>query len=55
MGKWWEDEEKNYQTFLDTGDTCIVVPTPVGKTLMWAAIRLKEYRNVRIDRIKVKV
>ena len=49
-----EDEEKKFLRFLDTGDTCTVVPTPAGEALTWATIRLRGYRNVRVDRIKTK-
>ena len=32
------------------------MPTPVGEALTWAAIRMKEYGNVRADnKVKVKV
>lgn len=28
-----------------------MVPKPISEALTWATIRLKEYRNVRIDKI----
>lgn len=53
--KWSEDKDKKFLRFLDAGDTYTLVPKLVGEALTWATIRLKEYRNIRVDRIKVKV
>lgn len=43
----WSGNEENFLRFRDTGASCIVVPTSVGKALKWATIKkLSEYRNV---------
>ena len=37
------------------GTSCTVLAEHVGEALKGAPIRLREYRNVRVDRIKVVV
>lgn len=47
-------EEKTFLGLLYMGALCILVSKPTGETLTRAAIKLKRYRNLRVERLRWK-